>query len=116
MTWTPEEQRAHRELWAGALESGRYEQAIGALRDATGFCCLGVACEISGLGKWTDDGGDLVYLEQDKQLPPEVLDWLGLSTYTGFYGIGSLATDNDDGATFAEIAAIIRSEPTGLLT
>lgn len=38
-----------------ALRSGQYPQAKGALRKAEGYCCLGVACDISGLGKWEVD-------------------------------------------------------------
>ena len=46
------EQLAFRKKWLAALRSGEYEQATGELRDAVGFCCLGVACDISGVGKW----------------------------------------------------------------
>ena len=35
-----------------ALRSGRYRQARTKLRKADRYCCLGVACEISKLGKW----------------------------------------------------------------
>jgi hypothetical protein len=49
-------------LWVAALRSGEYEQGDGALKsvadshDVT-YCCLGVACEISGVGEWTDSDG-----------------------------------------------------------
>ena len=32
--------------WANALRSGKFEQTTGALQDTSGYCCLGVACEI----------------------------------------------------------------------
>jgi hypothetical protein len=32
--------------WARVLRSGKYKQTTGALQDSTGFCCLGVACDI----------------------------------------------------------------------
>lgn len=35
-----------------ALRSGEYEQVSGTLRKLSGYCCLGVACDISGLGAW----------------------------------------------------------------
>ena len=42
--------------WLAALRSGEYKQIEGALRlveyDKVGYCCLGVACEISGQGTW----------------------------------------------------------------
>lgn len=44
-----------------ALRSGKYEQTQGTLRRVIehdgkppGFCCLGVACDISGLGAWVE--------------------------------------------------------------
>lgn len=44
-----------------ALRSGKYPQARGALRTEAGYCCLGVACDISGLGTW----------QADPQSPPD---------------------------------------------
>ena len=41
------------ERWLTALESGEYKQTRDLLRDDNGFCCLGVACDLSGLGEWT---------------------------------------------------------------
>ena len=38
--------------WLEALRSGRYPQTREKLRDKVGFCCLGVACDISGKGTW----------------------------------------------------------------
>ena len=39
--------------WLAALRSGKYQQAKAALhRQGDGFCCLGVLCDVSGLGKW----------------------------------------------------------------
>jgi hypothetical protein len=36
--------------WAKALESGRYKQGFGALKDKDGaYCCLGVLCRVQGL-------------------------------------------------------------------
>ena len=55
--WTETEKREHRRELAAALRSGKYRQTRGRLRDSKGFCCLGVACEISGVGKWNGDEG-----------------------------------------------------------
>lgn len=33
--------------WVAALRSGAYPQTPGCLQDPTGFCCLGVACDIA---------------------------------------------------------------------
>ena len=45
----------HMEQWADVLESGDYSQARKVLRQLTGnagYCCLGVAADISGVGTW----------------------------------------------------------------
>lgn len=89
MSYTKEEIRAHRLEWVEALESGRYTQARSELRcvwsgnsgaESADYCCLGVACDISGLGQWKDpmsptyevDGVSSALL-----LPPAVSEWLG---------------------------------------
>lgn len=81
--------------WVDALRSGKYEQGYGALRgrDGVGFCCLAVACDVSGVGEWRhgDDGRLRFWTDEDygrgTDLPPAVLAWLGLS----------IARDVDDG-------------------
>ena len=82
-TYTKEEREANQELWLEALRSGKYKQATGALRhltkDEEKFCCLGVACEISGLDDWIDD----CYLGEDSHLPFEVVSWLGMISCDG---------------------------------
>lgn len=96
--------------WVDALRSGKYQQIHGALRDKVGFCCLGVGCDISGLGIWDEDGcykvGDEV---RGGELPEAVANWLGIMTHCGI--IGSLETsldiENDAGKTFPQIADLI---------
>jgi len=34
--------------WVEALRSGEYAQGRGAIRNKTGFCCLGVLCDVLG--------------------------------------------------------------------
>ena len=53
--YTEQEQKEHRAELVAALRSGEYQQITGRLTDETGYCCLGVACEISGLGEWSTD-------------------------------------------------------------
>ncbi len=95
--------------WVEALESGRFQQAKGKLRTADGFCCLGVACEISGLGKWDHENYKTKTSSRSSFLPMEVKEWLGLG-----HKDGDLMILNDGGSSFLEIAALIRSEPKGL--
>lgn len=76
--------------WVAALRSGEYDQVTGALHKTpadrpvdspTGYCCLGVACEISELGEWTEYGsyrtpGKVVLT--GTVLPDDVVAWLGV--------------------------------------
>lgn len=76
--------------WLGALRSGKYKQGKGSLRPAPGvFCCLGVLCEAAHIHTWDTalvkaDPGQQDVLSVDMQL--------------------QLATMNDQGADFNEIA------------
>src|SRR5688572_22889210 len=110
MAWTAEEQKQHRKLWVEALRSGKYEQARQRLRVENSMCCLGVACDISGLGHWhpagDEDGVIVDYItlrdQRRNDLPQEVQDWLGLAGEEGQYEtngdlVDSLAGDNDAG-------------------
>lgn len=103
------------------------------------FCCLGVACDVLAYERGVTDVGYSVISEdgalslvqryawvQDnavhttgEYLPPPVMKALGLATQGGVYytddGVKrSLASDNDSGQSFVEIAATIRSRPRGL--
>lgn len=107
-----------------ALRSGEFTQTTGHLRDDTGHCCLGVACEIyrrvTGNGEW--DGPDYAPMfviseddQDDVSLPFAVQNWLGFADSARHYEVTeSLAIRNDNGASFTEIAGIIESEPEGL--
>ena len=46
------EQVAKAREWITALRSGTYQQGRRALRTASGFCCLGVACDLLDRGEW----------------------------------------------------------------
>lgn len=120
--WTKEQQAEHRKLWVEALRSGKYTQATERLRKDGGMCCLGVACDISGLGAWDDSGDYHIanYAPATTILPPGVRDWLGLGDsgsrfYTASGATRQLSAMNDGGATFEVIADLIEAEPTGLL-
>jgi hypothetical protein len=41
-----------RKRWIAALLSGKFEQAVGALKNSFGFCCLGVYCQVVAPTKW----------------------------------------------------------------
>jgi len=116
--YTAEEQAEHRQQWVDALRSGRYEQAKGKLRDGDKFCCLGVACDISGLGEWDMQSLYITFIGEghcidNKRLPVAIQDWLGVESDSVFVntknGVASLARLNDKGITFVEIADIIEN-------
>ena len=121
-----------------ALKSGTYRQNRGGLKHGDKYCCLGVACEISRLGKFRKMGG--LYMEQyrifkdgeDIFLPEKVKDYFGFYDIRGsrrdgslirFYDISyvkndtkekgkgymSLTEANDDGVSFKEIADYIEN-------
>ena len=119
---TLEEQIKNRKIWIEALRSGQYQQTSGLLRSDNGFCCLGVACDISGLSEWqenfapNEDGIPFVYysyLDAPDVLPKEVLEWLGLKGPQGLlrnHVFNDLAHANDKNLSFEQIADLIESE------
>lgn len=70
--------------WVNALESGKYKQASNSLKTPEGMCCLGVACEVSGLSNWEEERGVradtqsvFTYLGAKDFMPIEVLKYYG---------------------------------------
>ena len=92
--------------WVKALRSGKYKQTIGHLADETGFCCLGVACELAKQAGIIPD------------LPTRVQNWLGLQDCFGKIDNGKyndLTSYNDFGKwSFKKIANLIERQPKGL--
>lgn len=84
-----------RDMWADALESDEFKQAVGAMRrteiDCITHCCLGVLCELhcreTGNGDWVAHtkalpefpGINFSYGGYSTMLPIEVCDWAGLA-------------------------------------
>jgi hypothetical protein len=100
--------------WIEALRSGKYEQAVGALRQGDGYCCLGVLCDISGLGEWrTGEDGDTYYAVADQSpitYPSQaILEWSGLNNGNPLTPRGHIANLNDGGVAFADIADVIEA-------
>lgn len=122
-----------RDKWLQALRSGSYSQTKDTLHAAEGgLCCLGVLCDLAVIAKVIpsakaiererhyDHGGvshgGWEYDEQMDILPTSVQAWAGISDSAGSYptqdGEGSecLATMNDSGMSFKEIADVIESD------
>lgn len=128
--------RSKRNAWVAALRSGEYQQARNALAKITGghvsYCCLGVACEIArphlpGLTVRerfeTPNGCLRLYDESPNYPPPLVAEWLGATglggdwivrvpdlAWPGASRFVPLASRNDSGASFAEIADLIEND------
>jgi hypothetical protein len=114
--------------WLDALESGKYAQNNdGDLLNSGGYCCLGVACVVVGIAPVSEDLGEgrtLIRFDGCVSLAPnQVLDGMLLRSslgelddlyLIGEHTAGSLAVANDIGATFSELAAFIRSNPTAV--
>lgn len=98
--------------WVVALRSGQYVQAKQALKTETGFCCLGVLCDLSNTDSFTqdEDTGNYEYAGAHDLLPKVVKDWAGVQNEDLFF-IGqktvNLAEMNDRGQSFSEIADVI---------
>lgn len=115
-----------KQLWLAALEGGEYRQERGRLRRNNAFCCLGVACDVyvkhAENPALTWDPYDNMSTDkgfphsQGSVLPDEVAEWFGLDEDNpcgDFREVGrkeSLASLNDDGLTFKQIAQVIREK------
>lgn len=100
------------EKWMEALESGEFSQTTGTLQYHDNFCCLGVLCKTQGRLIDGYDGQERCCLPEGNpcfsELSQEGNFPLGCTvTYRGTE-MNSLAALNDRGATFEEIAKVIR--------
>lgn len=101
-----------------ALRSGKYPQGKGHLKGigSGGYCPLGVACEISGLGRWRAMGLVLAFILKNDfaatQLPEAVRKHYGFkSRYPKTKDGKSIVSLNDDERLpFEQIAEIIEQE------
>lgn len=85
-----------KQKWLTALNSGKYEQTKGRLKGKTGFCCLGVLCDLYAEEHPESDGWDdenrtvnfsvgyTNFYDADRNfndcvLTPAVKEWAGLT-------------------------------------
>ena len=110
---------AHKDAWLTALRGDDYDQTKSALHDTTGFCCLGVQCDVLGV-KWQASGLNSTFATEHnsiqmptvKDLGPEILAVMQQGTTfhpdddnEGTLDVmGALSWHNDKGSTFDEIA------------
>lgn len=112
-----------KEKWLTALRSGKFKQGKDELRTLENkFCCLGVLCDIyrkeTKLGKWGKNHKNKFCFTHTKKsnqtfnvlgiLPLSVKEWAELSDTNPYITDNhTLASLNDSGSTFQEIADII---------
>lgn len=110
-----EELKENRKKWIDALESGEYKQGKCLLKRDDAYCCLGICTLL-----YANENPDYKPDWGRTHLDTEVREWVGLSTIGGKFEIGHtdnyLVNLNDNGKTFQEIAAVIKSEPPGLFS
>ncbi|MEU9871081.1 hypothetical protein AB0C87_24840 [Actinomadura sp. NPDC048021] len=116
-----------KELWATALESGRFKQGKGKLEAGGEHCCLGVLCRVAienGLDirvepyeHSIETGEKPTAFDDATNYPPESVEkWAGFDTDNPMVeveelGAVSLVSLNDTyGYTFEEIAKLIREQ------
>lgn len=68
-----------KEKWVKALRSGNYKRGKGRLRSNMGYCCLGVLCDISGLGEWESPILGYEFDSTRNYLPMSVMEWAGIT-------------------------------------
>lgn len=84
--------------WIAALRSGKYSQTKGTLRDQEGFCCLGVAYDLTGRDwRETSVGTHETDENNETEFDPGI-------PYTK---VDKLTDLNDTGHSFEEIADYI---------
>lgn len=122
MTYTDEEVQEHRAQWLAELRSGRRQQVQGVLRRDDRFCCLGVAEDLAGTQCRSVEG---LYAYRMRESEPAFTQKTALTTYgQAWLGVDNedpyvdmptdrggdyltLATLNDSGCTFEQIAQLI---------
>lgn len=124
--------------WIKALNSGKYSQTTGVLKDSDGFCCFGVLCELYKKEhkdtSWEKDGEETyssyTFMEEDALPPTKVMKWAGFKKIDDTRTRNKYMPDNekysplisdkgtkrslddlnDSGLTFKEIAKVIKEQ------
>ncbi len=98
------------------ISCSSYAQTSDTLHDSHGFCCLGVGCDISNIGKWHAE--EYHFIDTDGYETYVSGDWNSDDRHTFYqlYGItedqeADLAHANDGGMVFWDIAQMIRALP-----
>jgi hypothetical protein len=108
-----------KQRWVDALRSGEYEQGKECLHDSSDntFCCLGVLTDLyikeHGQQWHKPDGAThLTFEDEGGVLPSSVRTWAGLvfGSCSPYVSGRDLASHNDNGMSFDELAQLIENE------
>jgi hypothetical protein len=125
-----------KQKWIDALRSGKYDQGSEKLRSVTGYCCLGVLCDLYSKeqgSEWEFRGNvetnlqpqDYWYFDGESEfLPESVKEWAGITDKSPHVKIDveedcgednwfyheHLADLNDSGYTFNELSKLIEQQ------
>lgn len=103
--------KANINRWIRELRSGEYKQTHGALQDAKGFCCLGVACDIFTPARALirDDAGHIFGGMPATQ--PYTPIWIVelCMDFEKLIGVNLPTLNDDDDFTFDEIADLLQA-------
>lgn len=106
---------AIKKRWLEALNSGEYNQTTGRLKRESGFCCLGVLCDLYSKEKneewYAYSDYHFEFLGSPTLLPLAVRRWAGIeegNPSVSYKRPTSLAQLNDRGKTFKQIAKVIK--------
>jgi hypothetical protein len=120
-----------KQKWIGALRSGKYEQGTEKLRSVSGYCCLGVLCDLYAQEhntEWEFRGNeetnlqpqDYWYFDKESEfLPESVMNWaklfrnpmLRIEDDDEMFEVNEeVSTLNDEGYSFSTIADLIEAQ------
>ncbi len=107
--------------WINTLLSGKYRKAKGylALKDKNkhvGYCCLGIACLLSGAKKYINKNQTIFFGDEDVELSEELTKLYKLRSPQGMFKNSveehsSLAALNDTGWSHKRIGEYILNNP-----
>jgi hypothetical protein len=100
-------QKLNVQHWAAVLRSGAYPKTKHALKNAEGYCCLGVLCEIHEIPFKNEDGYMFSSGENGYSMPPQ--SWFEATTGLPQNYADRLAHINDAEETFADVILEIES-------
>jgi len=102
--------------WVAALRSGEYKQIRGTLHNNDGYCCLGVLCDLAvkhgvEINVSVEKDGRHYYGLNANYLNSVIAKWAGIDVSCDPSNPAGLATMNDSGYSFTDIADYIETNP-----